>query len=348
MAGGKTVFVLGAGASAEAMLPTGAGLKEKISDLLDIRHDFSRQIGGDREIYNAITAWSEREKAEAPTRTTDTARFVAHAMPQAMSIDNFIDAHAGDDRVEICGKLAIVRSILAAEQQSLLYFDPSSKRPWLDFRKTKETWFNSLTQLAYENCRIDDLKDRLSSIAFVVFNYDRCLEHFLYESVMNYYRIDHNTAAEIVADVEIYHPYGQVGHLHWQKQGQSIGFGANPHWQQLQDLAKEIKTFTEGTDPNSADLPAIHGCIENATSLIVLGFAFHKLNMDLLAPGSARSVQRKKCYATASGISNPDLDSVHKEIARVTNNSVYSYEVRNDRRCAELFMEYWRGLSMSQ
>ncbi len=43
----KTVFVIGAGASKEANLPTGIELKDKISALLDIRFDWHDQKSGD-------------------------------------------------------------------------------------------------------------------------------------------------------------------------------------------------------------------------------------------------------------------------------------------------------------
>lgn len=43
----KTVFVIGAGASKEANLPTGEELKSSISSFLDIRFEYNTQIKGD-------------------------------------------------------------------------------------------------------------------------------------------------------------------------------------------------------------------------------------------------------------------------------------------------------------
>lgn len=52
----KTVFIVGAGASCEAGLPSGDTLKERIAELLDIRfNDWgSDQISGDRRIVKAL------------------------------------------------------------------------------------------------------------------------------------------------------------------------------------------------------------------------------------------------------------------------------------------------------
>lgn len=50
----KTVFVIGAGASKEANLPTGFELKENISALLNITFDWNDQKSGDYGICQAL------------------------------------------------------------------------------------------------------------------------------------------------------------------------------------------------------------------------------------------------------------------------------------------------------
>jgi len=50
----KTVYVVGAGASYEANLPTGNELKDRIAKLLDIRFEFDSQKSGDYEIQQAL------------------------------------------------------------------------------------------------------------------------------------------------------------------------------------------------------------------------------------------------------------------------------------------------------
>ena len=103
----KTVIVVGAGASHEAGLPTSATLKSSIARYLDIRYDLIQQISGDRTIAESLSFrfGDINPHLHACWKIRD-------ALPQAMSIDNFIDSHRGNEKIELCGKLAIVRSIL--------------------------------------------------------------------------------------------------------------------------------------------------------------------------------------------------------------------------------------------
>ena len=61
----KTVFVIGAGASKEANLPTGFELKGRIAKLLDIDFDFHKQISGDYKIVSALSALANIDKSPA-------------------------------------------------------------------------------------------------------------------------------------------------------------------------------------------------------------------------------------------------------------------------------------------
>ena len=126
--GKKTVFVVGAGASKEAKLPTGHELKEDISRLLDMRFDWNDQKSGDYVIAEAL-----RRHVKQPDGSGDInpylheAWHIRDALLQAISIDNFIDAHRKNEKIALCGKLAIVKSILHAESRSLLYFKKTSR-----------------------------------------------------------------------------------------------------------------------------------------------------------------------------------------------------------------------------
>ncbi len=126
MSNKKTVYVIGAGASAEVNLPTGAGLKEKISELLNFSlNNFQDLIDGDRHIYNALMTniGDEMRAVYAMPEYILAANHIREALPQAISIDNFMDTQSGNRYIELVGKLAIARSILMAERNSALYID---------------------------------------------------------------------------------------------------------------------------------------------------------------------------------------------------------------------------------
>ena len=269
----KTLFVLGAGASSEANLLTGHELKKEIADFLDIRFERGYdQVSGDRYIVEALRIYARQTRIprESINPHLNAACRIQDAMPQAISIDSFIDTHNDDKKIELCGKLAIVRSILKTENDSLLYFDTSNSDDKLEFSALETTWYASFMKLLTENCTREDLPKRLKSISLVIFNYDRCIEHFLFNSLRNYYGIQPQEAGNLVGEIEIYHPYGVVGNLPWQG-GQSVAFGAEPYPKQLLELVSQIKTFTEGTDPKASKIIAIRKCVSEANTIVFLG-----------------------------------------------------------------------------
>ena len=346
----KTLFIVGAGASNEAKLPVGSELKKSISKVLDIRFENGYTMNsGDDVICNAfrIAVQSSNPPSQDINPFLQASWRIRDAMPQAISIDNFIDAHSNDKRIELCGKLAIVRTILEAESKSSLFVDQSRGDNKLKFGQLENTWFSSFWQLLFENCKPSDLEQRLSSVALIIFNYDRCIEHYLYHALQNYYSMSASDVAQLLKHLEIYHPYGTVGSLPWLNSKNVIGYGATPHPKQLLELASQIKTFTEGTDELSSEVNSIRSNMKMSHRLVFLGFAFHKLNMELLLPAlaSADLPTGQRIFATAYGISTSDIESISAELVAKGALSAGNIRIRNDLMCSQLFREYWRSMS---
>ncbi len=189
----KTLFIFGAGASKEAGLPTGNELTATIANMLDIKFDFDlTQFSGDHVIAQAL----HHHVQGADGRGGDfdsyqqAAWLIRDAMPQASSIDSFIDAHQGNEKVKLCGKLAIVRSILEAELNSHLFFDDRKRDAKLNFANLQETWYNNFSRLLVEGCPNENVYNLFDNVSFIIFNYDRCIEQFLFNAVQNYYAIE--------------------------------------------------------------------------------------------------------------------------------------------------------------
>ncbi|MDQ1353012.1 MAG: hypothetical protein QG657_3318, partial [Acidobacteriota bacterium] len=288
----NTVYVIGAGASKEANLPTGYELKEKIIKALDIRFTpfpFREQNSGDYIITEALRIFVKRTAAPNSPNSgigqyiSDAAWHIRNALPQAISIDHYIDTRRDDDKIALCGKLAIVRSILDAEKNSHLHFESSNKDSNIPFLKLEKTWNTPFFQLLTENCTKNDLQERFKYFTLIIFNYDRCIEHFIYYALQDYYRISEREAAELVKAINIYHPYGNVGTLPWQKRhlgsnkNMVMEFGKEPNPVQLSELSKNIKTFTEGTNPQSSEISEIRRHMSIANRVVFLGFAFHPM-----------------------------------------------------------------------
>ncbi len=340
----KTVIVVGAGASQEAGLPTSTELKKSIANYLDIRFNNTDQISGDPTITIALRSCGDINQYRPACMK------IREALPQAMTIDNFIEAHKGNEKIELCGKLAIIRSILQAEKSSKL----SLSRPnsytvdKLNFGSLEETWFNVFWQRISENCQAEGLRERLSTITLIIFNYDRCIEHFLYHSIQNYYELSADAAASLVSEMNIFHPYGVVGSLPWTGGPAQMDFGAEPRAQDLVTLAQQIKTFTEGTDPEASDIVKIRAQMAVSDILIFLGFAYHSQNLELLKPSSDEIKRHNKvcnCYGTAYGISDADLQVISPELQRLSGSPMH-VNVDINLTCRELFNKYRRTLSV--
>jgi hypothetical protein len=269
-----------------------------------------------------------------------------------MSIDNFIDSHRDNNLISICGKLAISLCVLEAESNSKLMIDTNNFYSKINFKLIENTWFNSFFQLIHENCNKEELPERLKSISIISFNYDRCIEHYLYNSLQNYYGISADEAAKMLALLDIHHPYGKVGTLPWMDRAHNIcgiKFGGNPSARQLVEISNQLRTFTEGTDPSISDIQNIREAISYANKIVFLGFAFHPLNLDLLfsevrlIPISAKL----KVFATAIGISRSNAQKIEDDLNKYLNQSAH-INLHSDLKCSELIQEYHRTFSFTK
>ena len=250
--------------------------------------------------------------------------------------------------MQVCGKLGICRAILGAERRSRLFVDRRiDPRRKLNFENLDETWFSAFFRLLVQGSRLSDLAIRLQSMTFIVFNYDRCLEHFLWNAIQNYYNIDESTAAMALANLKIIHPYGSIAALPWQQQSNSMEFGAEPTASDLLRLYGRIRTFTQTTICRSEDSSVILKQLGNASLILFLGFAYHALNLTILIPThQADWSPLAECYGTAAGISTPDARLLAQELSVHSGLSLDRIILRNDLKCADLFSEYWRALEL--
>ena len=303
----KTLFVIGAGASCEAGLPSGHTLKGVIANMLNM----SGIKVGDRHVRAAL-----RRRAAvcggplSYNYLLAAADAIREGMPLAISIDNLLDAHQGDQAIELCGKVAIAKAVLGAEQNSLLYNpDPGSS---FDIGRLAGTWYVRFAQLLMEDVRSWDISKAIENVSIITFNYDRCVEHFLRQAFMTYYRIESSEAEELVGSIPIKHPYGQVGRLDWQVGEEGVGFG-RPEAADLLRLSQQIRTFTERVEDEAA-LAGLHDLVEQAETIVFLGFAFHRQNLQLLTLPPKPFQERKRLFGTALGISNSDLSVITSEV----------------------------------
>ncbi len=349
----EITFIVGAGASAEYGLPVGDKLKKDIVSALR-----QRAPGGnvqDQDLYYAISNFARADQA-SPNNIQPyitAVDHISHSLVLSPSIDNFINSHQGDRRVEIVGKLGIAKCVLDSERSSSLTLkreahpDPFSPRPKprLNFNDFSDTWMVSLFMLLNQDCPFQNLKAKLSKIALVIFNYDRCVEQFLYEGIKSFYRVDSAEAKEALTTLDIYHPYGVIGSLPWQA-GDNIPFGADSESPVLTRAAGNIKTFSESNAVNDEDTRQIRNLIAGSKSLVFLGFGFIPLNMRLLQPTSHHpSCKRNTVFATAYNISSFDKQRISEELKALSGSMLEPH--LTDGKAGRLFSEFTRGIRIA-
>ncbi|WP_062328330.1 hypothetical protein [Treponema endosymbiont of Eucomonympha sp.] len=341
----KTVFVLGAGASQDVGMPTGKELKNSIADLLSI--ETGRTYA--ETIYEAIHFLSYNDKKER--KYLEAAEILNRGLPLEISIDNFLDKHKDNEYIVTCGKLAITFSILLYERACKLYNEDSSDLV-IGSDSEKKTWHTLCFQKITENCLLHDLKERLQSITFVIFNYDRCFEQFFYYAFMQDYAVDKNTAKEIIKNMNIIHPYGTVDKF----DGSNLGAPNGLNGSQLAELSKNIKTFMEHIDSSSNDYIKTNDAFKEANRIIFLGFAYHEQNMKLLYPDLLKSnlfeevIRTGKkdvnIYGIGYGISYNDriwIQNMFRKIdKRVQNPDILNVD------CKKLFTDFWYRISFNE
>jgi hypothetical protein len=348
----KTLLVIGAGASCEANLPSGEELKHRIAKILDIKFErFNRQVGGDPRIVEAIHKFAGGDITGVNPYIPKAHRIRDVVPSAAISIDNYLDAHKGDAELELCGKLAIVKSILDAEASSKM----KRKDQYLDefvFDNLKETWYISFLKMLTENVRRDNIASIFENVSIITFNYDRCIERYLVQGLSHYYGLAAQEAQQIVATLRIVHPYGKVGFLPWQGHP-GVPFGDHAR-ADLLAISREIKTFTEGLD-DQAMVAEMQGMVAGAENIVFLGFSFHPQNLELIKVPAGKTAARR-LFATVLGASPSDQGAIKASVAAILNRAVnvhYNDHVEADKlqfdflnaTCSMLFQEYWRSLS---
>jgi hypothetical protein len=338
----RTLFVVGAGASHEFGLPIGVKLADAIARMLDFKRDnsgFDNYSGGDGLLLEQMRRVAKGDQAYFPA-----ARVIADGVRLSYSIDDFLDIHQKNHHTNLIGKAAIVRAILQAERSSQLYFDQSNAYNKLDMVHAEDTWIIKFVRMLGRNRRIEEIASVFDNVSFIVFNYDRCIEHFLIQALRQLYAIRHDQAAELVSKLDIIHPYGDVGSLH---HGVPFGGGVDADNIDCFELAKRIRTYTEVKQDEAKE--NIDIALQDAAAWVFLGFGYHEQNLRLLMPGP-NGHDPKHIFGTAHKMSEPDLKVTSKRLAlffqadnRVAMKKEWPH-LRSDLTCATLFDQYTQSL----
>ena len=245
----KTVFVLGAGASADLNYPWGKALKDRILTLLEPRNDG----------YKGLLA--------AGNAQTDVEDFIERLREADIdTIDQFIEELDALDHIRAVGRQAL--AIAISSHEGGILFNKS-----LD----ESCWFRLL---------LDYLRatkgQQISSeyFSFITFNYDLALEHYLYRTITaGSSREDMRAilSEKFLSPKNFIHLHGRIGFLEWMNAPKDVKprtYGARIPNEDLRLIAKDLLLPHEGLDT-----APIRNLLLTANTIVILGFGFHPHNL---------------------------------------------------------------------
>jgi hypothetical protein len=334
-----TVFVIGAGAGKEIDMPVGSELSAEIAKRLHIKHKESGEVdSGDAKLAMALN-WIAKSKNENYNDWRTAGLADAQGIGYTRSIDAYLNAHRDDEKIKVCGKLAITQTIADYERKCALYIDEKSGE-FANRSNVQQSWLSDFIFLLQDQIVKSENIDKIfENLCIINFNYDRCVEQFLFNALQPLYRINQTFAAQLMERLLIYHPYGQVGFMPWDNRNPKVNFGVTDYGDII-GLSAQIRTFNEQME-DKQELSAIQKHVANADRIVFLGFHFHAQNMELLkAPGPNRS-GIVHVYATAFDRSNADVELIDSQIRQMlvarSGNVLAHVEGRD---CKGLFKDY--------
>jgi hypothetical protein len=296
----KIVFILGAGASHEAGFPLGSQLKQIISSKLDLTFNaIDKPTGaGDYRIADKLTSKFRKEINDYIQACWN----IRDGIILSDSIDDFIDIHRHDERIAICGKLAIAFSIIEEERKSKFYFERHHVDDSIKFNSLGDVWYTKFYSLLTKQIRKESINNLFENITIINFNYDRSLEFFLINAISKNYIINTFEASRIVDTLLVYRPYGSID--------KSVAYGSD-RLPDFDNIVSNLKTYTEKVG-QTEELDMVRQAIVDSKAIVFLGMAYHPNNMSLLRCDT--DISNKTIYATRKSISVSGLDVVMNRI----------------------------------
>lgn len=303
----NTVFIIGAGASVPYGYPTGKGLRKIICQKIpDVIGDYYVDSYG-----HTTDSLKDRVKLGAKELA---AVFFKSSTP---SIDLFL--HRNHSFVDI-GKMAISLAILLSEEKSVFREDIGN---------TSEDWYSYLFERISSELSEPDSYPRFAEnqVSFITFNYDRSLEHFIYESFINSF-CDQRLGDQMSLSAARYqeyipfpfiHVYGLIDDAQWHG---GHYYGEEDAVKNFTKLSHNIKVIGEERPGEEIDLAK--DLIGKAKKVFFLGFGFAEENVKVLdLPNTLHAKQN--VYGTAVGMSvkerNRKLKALNPNRRKVDNIS---------------------------
>lgn len=270
-------------------MPIGAALANTIRECLTAELNNHRR-SGETPIIDGLSYGGFHSQHEAAMRR------IRDGITTKESIDDFVHEWRDVPFLADVAKATIAYCVASAEAGTMLagltsqsegYGMAGRERPMTRttpdragiLASLRDTWLGCV--LRYHNSRASRraFVDALQDTSFVVFNYDRCVEQYLWHHLTTALAVPPDEAREVILSVPIVHAFGSIGQL--PELGGHHPFGSHES-RYINGAASQIRTYTESIDGLVGDRVA--SIMDSAEKLVFLGFAFHDQNIRLLFP----------------------------------------------------------------
>jgi hypothetical protein len=329
-----TTFVVGAGASVDYGFPLGPELTRHIDEALHLNsHAATTEL-----IRTAISVLQNRPDLLLQSgELFEQARAMRAALTTQVSIDYFLYSRSDQRHFELLGKLAIAACLITAERGSLSLL-PRRPGKLIDLSLSERSWLARLFKsVLAPGIRKSEMETIFDNVSFIVFNYDRCIEHYFTHAMASHFSIDLSAAAAIVGErLKIVHPYGSLGPLCDEKESVMFGHHYRSDSYEAADglyaMSQRLLTFTESQRARAAEAKEM---MKHAIRLVFLGFGFGDQNMELLRP-TQTTIQDIR--GTVRHLSLSNQREVARQIGSITGQHVNDDDLV-DCDCASLISD---------
>jgi hypothetical protein len=299
----QVVLIVGAGASFDKYeLPLGGQLASGIANDTNflLGHIANRPIRGDADLFDSVIYSNFSHDRAALDRYTDAGHKLSAAINSTISVDDALFQLSDYPEAVQLGKICIMRSILKAERNSTLRTEGGIGE--LPTDAGRDGWIEHIFSMAITGFKLNEITHAFKRITFVNFNYDRCIEHYLFWSLQRL-GISSDDASKTIQNLNIIRPYGTLGSV-IPGTPSFLKFGA-PAPSKPFDLINRIRTFTESDALH--DKEKLSSALVDASLIAFLGFGFHPQNLKLLALSPSQQLRKAKVLATVVGVDGANL-----------------------------------------
>ena len=257
----QTVLILGAGSSVEFGFPTGPQLKDLICSMPKNRSEHA-------EFFNALGSGEKEQLFK---------EFCSDLFRSGtQSVDAFLEER---DDYNWIGKAAIAAALYPLENEKRLFSNSSS-------------WYHRL--FAEMSSHFDEFAGNRLSI--LTYNYDRSLEHFLFQSLMHRYNKPGEECAKMMRKIPIIHLHGDLGILPFMGD-RPVPYDGKIRSKSLTSATQSIRIVHEVTD--EPQFKQARQLLEKAEIVCYLGFGFNEVNLDRLNISLMCAVPSRAVFGTA-------------------------------------------------